>query len=314
MLRLDAHGVGEGGRSRRRCSARSAARTADSPSRTRSTCASGRGRRARLRHPGRPRAADLRRVSRGARYAADNPLIGYPLAYQYLTSLRADALPANADELLRMRGRGWLSNFSVGNWRPARGVPLVSAFRWDTGVQVHAGNRRHRRHGIGHHRDAVEPARSTDDNGGRQLAGRVALHPDRRPGRRRAPPRAGRSSARARVRAAARRGARRRLHADGVGRRRRVFARLLSAAAETVVSRLDAAGCATRRLIELPLRAVATSVEGRYKIRPGLYVGRARRSSGVQRRHRRNGHDRAGTRRSRASKSAAATRSSAICC
>src|ERR1041385_2576390 len=32
-------------------------------------------------------------------YAADNLLIGYPLAYQYLTSLRADALPANADQL-----------------------------------------------------------------------------------------------------------------------------------------------------------------------------------------------------------------------
>src|SRR4051812_18448285 len=34
-------------------------------------------------------------------YARDNPLIGYPLAYQYLTSLRADALPASVDELLR---------------------------------------------------------------------------------------------------------------------------------------------------------------------------------------------------------------------
>ena len=71
-------------------------------------------------------------------YASDNPLIGYPLAYQYLTSLRPDALPANADELLRMRGRGWLSNFSIGNLAPDRGVPLASAFRWDTGVQVHA--------------------------------------------------------------------------------------------------------------------------------------------------------------------------------
>src|SRR5471032_811921 len=48
-------------------------------------------------------------------YAADNPLIGYPLAYQYLTSLRADALPWNADELLRMRGRGWLASYSIGN-------------------------------------------------------------------------------------------------------------------------------------------------------------------------------------------------------
>ena len=39
-------------------------------------------------------------------YPADNFLVGYPLAYQYLTSLRPDALPANADELIRMRGRG----------------------------------------------------------------------------------------------------------------------------------------------------------------------------------------------------------------
>ena len=42
-------------------------------------------------------------------YAADNPLIGMPLAFQYLTSNRADALPATADELARMRGRGWLT-------------------------------------------------------------------------------------------------------------------------------------------------------------------------------------------------------------
>ena len=42
-------------------------------------------------------------------YANDNPLIGYPLAYQYLTSLRPDALPASADELLRKRSLGWPS-------------------------------------------------------------------------------------------------------------------------------------------------------------------------------------------------------------
>src|SRR4029079_7173832 len=72
-------------------------------------------------------------------YAADNPLIGYPLAYQYLTSIRSDALPISTDELVRMRGRGWLSSFSVGNPGEDRGVPLANAFRWDTGVQVHAG-------------------------------------------------------------------------------------------------------------------------------------------------------------------------------
>src|SRR5438105_2484945 len=72
-------------------------------------------------------------------YASDNPLIGYPLAYQYLTSLRPDSLPASADELLRKRGLGWLVRYSVGDQVAAPGVPLVSAFRWDTGVQAHAG-------------------------------------------------------------------------------------------------------------------------------------------------------------------------------
>src|SRR5437762_2776475 len=70
-------------------------------------------------------------------YANDNPLVGYPLAYQYLTSLRPDALPASADELLQKRSLGWLVRYSIGAPAADRGVPLVSAFRWDTGVQVH---------------------------------------------------------------------------------------------------------------------------------------------------------------------------------
>ena len=40
-----------------------------------------------------------------------------------------------------MRGRGWLASYSVGNrHRDAPGVPLVTAFRWDTGVQAHVAN------------------------------------------------------------------------------------------------------------------------------------------------------------------------------
>jgi hypothetical protein len=69
-------------------------------------------------------------------YASDNTVIGYPLAYQYLASIHPDAVPATAADLLRMRGRGWLSNFPVGDATPSPGVPLVSAFRWDTGAQV----------------------------------------------------------------------------------------------------------------------------------------------------------------------------------
>ena len=51
-------------------------------------------------------------------YNTDNPLIGHPLAYQYLTSLRPDAIPASPDDLLRMRGRGWQPIFPIGSIEP----------------------------------------------------------------------------------------------------------------------------------------------------------------------------------------------------
>jgi len=109
-------------------------------------------------------------------YANDNQLIGYPLAYQYLTTLRADSLPASADELLRKRGLGWLVRYSIGDQTPAPGVPLVSAFRWDTGVQAHAGM------GIATVTASVTTGTVsnplfTDDNDGRQVAGRLELRP-----------------------------------------------------------------------------------------------------------------------------------------
>jgi hypothetical protein len=109
-------------------------------------------------------------------YAGDNLLIGYPLAYQYLTSLRADAVPASADELLGMRGRGWLSRFTVGNPVADRGLPIVTAFHWDTGAQVHTSTA---------WADATMSVTLgslanplvKDDNAGKQVAGRVALRP-----------------------------------------------------------------------------------------------------------------------------------------
>ena len=72
-------------------------------------------------------------------YSRDNPLIGYPMAYQYLTSLRPDAAPVSVDDLLRMRGRGWLSGFSAGSATLGRGVPLVTVFSRDTGAQIATG-------------------------------------------------------------------------------------------------------------------------------------------------------------------------------
>ncbi len=109
-------------------------------------------------------------------YANDNPLIGYPLAYQYLTSLRADAIPASADDLLRMRGRGWLVHYPVGAQTSNPGVPVMSGLKYDTGIEVHAGT------------EPIEVAAAVttgtlsrplarDDNGGKQVSGRIAVHP-----------------------------------------------------------------------------------------------------------------------------------------
>jgi hypothetical protein len=109
-------------------------------------------------------------------YASDNILIGYPLAYQYLTSLRPDAVPASADELLRMRGRGWLSSFSLGNSTPSHGLPLANAFRWDTGVEAHVrGNVIDAALAVT--TGSLGNPRVRDDNDGKQVAGRVAVQP-----------------------------------------------------------------------------------------------------------------------------------------
>jgi hypothetical protein len=75
-------------------------------------------------------------------YGTDNPLIGFPLGYQYVTSLRADAVPGSADELLAKRGRGWLVRYSVGNTASDHGVPVDNGLRYPAGVEVHAGGGR----------------------------------------------------------------------------------------------------------------------------------------------------------------------------
>jgi hypothetical protein len=202
-------------------------------------------------------------------YAADNPLIGYPLAYQYLTPLRPDAVPANADELLRMRGRGWLSSYSIGNLTPDRGVPIASAFRWDTGVQVHAAN------------DFMDATASvtngtisnplfSDDNSGKQLAGRVAVHPT-------AGLIVGASAARgpfvsdSAARAAVGNGHDGEFTQTAWGGDIEYSRQYYLVRFETILSEWKVPAVRAP-VIDLPLRALATYVEGRYKIRPGLYA------------------------------------------
>ena len=109
-------------------------------------------------------------------YGTANILIGTPLAYQYLTSLRPDALPRTIDDLVRMRGRGWLANYPLGNTAADRGLPFVNSVRWDTGVQLHGVNGMIEWSGAITTGSLSNP-RVDDDNDGRQVAGRVVLRP-----------------------------------------------------------------------------------------------------------------------------------------
>ena len=109
-------------------------------------------------------------------YGSSNLLIGQPLAYQYLTSIRPDALPGTPDDLLRMRARGWLSRFPVGNSVDGPGLPLVNTSRWDTGVQLHGVAGMIEWTGAVTAGSLSDP-RFHDNNSGRQLAGRAVLRP-----------------------------------------------------------------------------------------------------------------------------------------
>jgi hypothetical protein len=206
-------------------------------------------------------------------YANDNPLIGYPLAYQYLTTLRPDSVPVSADELLRKRSIGWLLKYSIGNQELDHGVPLVSAFRWDSGVQAHATA------GMLSATAAVTTGTISnplfsDDNHGRQFAARVEARP------------AiglilGTSFARgAFIAQAAARAAlgdapeadflQTAWGGDAEYSRDHYLLRV-----ETIVSHWDVpipAAPVGQVALQSPLGAASVSVEGRYKLRPGLYA------------------------------------------
>jgi hypothetical protein len=109
-------------------------------------------------------------------YGTDNPLIGQPFIYQYLTSLRPDSLPASADDLLRMRGQGWGNYYPVGSPVWDHGLPLVAGDHWDTGLQVRwAADRVTVAAAVT--QGTLSNPRVRDDNAGRQLSGRVELRP-----------------------------------------------------------------------------------------------------------------------------------------
>jgi hypothetical protein len=107
---------------------------------------------------------------------SDNAFAGYPLAYQYLTAIRPDAVPATIGDLLVMRARGWRLTYPIGSSEPGPGVPLVSAFRWDTGVQGHwEGTVVDVTAGVT--TGTLADPQGADNNDGKQVSGRLAVRP-----------------------------------------------------------------------------------------------------------------------------------------
>lgn len=195
-------------------------------------------------------------------YSTDNLLISYPLAYQYLTSLRVDAVPASADDLIRMRGRGWLSSFPIGVAEPAAGLPLVNALRWDTGVQVHGGTS-WLEGAASLTTGSLSNPRVLDDNHGRNLSGRIMLKPV-------TGLTIGTSAARAPYAtsdtAAAARTTDGRFVQTAFGFDAEYSRDHYLARVETMLSRYDLP------TISSPLRATSAMVEGRYKFTPRLHA------------------------------------------
>jgi hypothetical protein len=109
-------------------------------------------------------------------YGELNPLIGLPLAYGYSTTMRPEPPPSRR-ELLLNRGGGWAVRYprataTVG----PQGLPLIAARRWDTGVSaqwdggtIDAG--------VAVTVGTLSSPQFDDDNGGKQISGRVGFTP-----------------------------------------------------------------------------------------------------------------------------------------
>jgi hypothetical protein len=109
-------------------------------------------------------------------YANDNPLIGFPLGYQYLTAVSAQGLARSADDLARNRGWGASPRLPIRIGDSVSGLPLVDALRWDTGVQLAIGSRPFQL-AVALTQGSPSHPVVRDDNDGRQLAARLAIQP-----------------------------------------------------------------------------------------------------------------------------------------
>lgn len=203
-------------------------------------------------------------------YGNDNPLIGYPLAYQYTTTIRSDAAAASVDDILWVRGYGVYVWYPVGSTAYGPGLPLIDGVRWDTGVQIRVGSQPVQLTAALTQGSLSHP-RVRDDNDGKQVSLRGVWQPA-------AGLLIGVSAARGEyldrelrdqlMLGSADAGSyhQRALGADVECSRGHWLVRL-----EGVWSEWDAA------ILDPPtetpeLRAMAISMEGRYKVAPGVYL------------------------------------------
>ena len=60
------------------------------------------------------------------RYDIGNPLIGYPLTYQYPNTTRPDSAPTELSQVLLQRGGGAEVRYPIGDREPMAGLPIVN--------------------------------------------------------------------------------------------------------------------------------------------------------------------------------------------
>ena len=202
------------------------------------------------------------------RYADELPLPSLPLVYQYLTTLRYDAIPARAEGLVLQRGRGWLVRYPIGSATAQAGLPVIDAERWGAGVQVRVGAEPVSL-ALAVTRGSPSHPGVHDDDGGKQLSARLQWRP--------APAlTAGVSGASAEflsreVTDALPPEARGAFRQQAAGLDLEWSAGYWVVRAEAVWSRWGLPALNATR-IESPLTALGAYAELRYKVRPGLYL------------------------------------------
>ena len=134
----------------------------------------------RIRHPGRTDSPDVRRLRpTGLSGRRQSPhRLSARLSVPDLASSRCRARDGGRPA---RHARPGLASYLPHRRRrtPGPGVPLISAFRWDTGIQAHWEGRGARRHGSVTTGTLADP-RVSDNNGGKQVSGRLAYRPDGR--------------------------------------------------------------------------------------------------------------------------------------